>query len=136
MIISHEKKFIFIHIPRTAGTGVSKSICSCMGVDNWREFIGEPKSLIDDEPEGGGEWIGKKHIRAIDLKNEVGEEVWRSYFKFAFVRNPWDRAISVYLHSIKSSNSLVRHVWPKDSYLFNLLLVLKYEILMAKSVQQ
>lgn len=136
MIISHEKEFIFIHIPRTAGTRISKSICRCIGVDNWKEFIGEPKSLIDGETEGRGEWVGKKHIKAVDLKSKVSEEVWNSYFKFAFVRNPWDRAISVYLHSIKSSNTLISTIWPKSSYLFNLLLVLKYEVMGVRSIQQ
>jgi hypothetical protein len=32
----------------------------------------------------------------------VGDEVWRSYFKFAFDRNPWDRQISWYFYKTKS----------------------------------
>jgi hypothetical protein len=136
MIISHEKELIFIHIPRTAGTRISKSICRCIGVDNWRAFIGEPKNLVDAETEERREWIGEKHIGAIDLKSKVSEEVWESYFKFAFVRNPWDRAISVYLHSIKSSNNLISTIWPKNNHLFNLSLILKYEFLGMKPVQQ
>jgi len=35
----------------------------------------------------------------------VGEDIWRSYFKFAFDRNPWDRQISWYFYKTKSKGS-------------------------------
>ena len=39
------------------------------------------------------------------VRDYVGEEIWRSYFKFAFDRNPWDRQISWYLYKTKTKAS-------------------------------
>lgn len=36
------------------------------------------------------------HIGAADARAFLGPEVWDSYFKFAFERNPWDRVASLY----------------------------------------
>jgi len=75
-MISHEYKCIFIHISRTAGTSMEQTICG----KNWWE--------IDKNT---------KHITANKAK-ELYKDYWDSYFKFSFVRNPWDRIISCYHH--------------------------------------
>jgi len=71
-MISHEYKCIFIHIPRTAGTAIEKWICG----DDWWNIEKETKHLLASQ--------AKKIYR----------EYWDSYFKFSFVRNPWDRMVS------------------------------------------
>jgi hypothetical protein len=68
-MISHENHWIFIHIQKTGG----QSIC-CALTGNTREK--------------------HKHYFASELRELYGEEIWASYFKFAFVRNPWDRLVS------------------------------------------
>ncbi len=36
------------------------------------------------------------HMPSCEVKALVGDDVWRSYFKFCFERNPFDRVISLY----------------------------------------
>jgi len=37
---------------------------------------------------------GLQHLQASQIMLEVGEELFHSYFKFAIVRNPWDKTVS------------------------------------------
>lgn len=99
-MISHKLKFIFIHIPRTAGTAIEHLL----------EQYGEGK-LIDI---GGGVWEPdeetkkqilkvypnfnfideSKHMTALEWKN-VLKEKYKDYYKFTIVRNPYDKALSI-----------------------------------------
>jgi hypothetical protein len=71
-MISHQYQCIFIHIPRTAGSSIEQWIC---GEDWW---------LIDP---------ATKHLTAHQAKL-CYKDYWDQYYKFSFVRNPWDRMIS------------------------------------------
>ena len=68
MTINHEKKLIFIHIPKNAGTSIIKA----MGVEN----------LYMD--------------KTIEQYKEHYQEYWNDYKKFTVVRDPIDRFISAY----------------------------------------
>ena len=75
--LSHQHKFIFIHIPKTAGT----TICS-----SWEG------SLLKHICKETGV-LGGTHKSAMDLKAMFPQE-WDEYFKFTVVRNPYDRFVS------------------------------------------
>lgn len=68
MTINHEKKLIFIHIPKNAGTSIIKA----MGVEN----------LYMD--------------KSIEEYKEHYQDYWNDYKKFTSIRDPIDRFISAY----------------------------------------
>jgi hypothetical protein len=83
MLISHEHKFIFIHIGKTAGTSIEKTLCQHLDL-----------AFDQTEKSPSGEWW--KHIWARDMRQRVGGRTWEDYFTFAFVRNPYDLILSLY----------------------------------------
>lgn len=76
MIISESKKFIFIHIWKTGGTSITEILSKYKSTN--------PK--YNDLP---------KHIRTTDLKSKY-PLIFKQYYKFLFVRNPWDIQVSYY----------------------------------------
>jgi len=104
MIISHTKKFIFIHIYKTAGTSISHTLSPhSRFIEKISTYY--PSSILVKIinhffglGEMGNKWINgvHKHATAIELKNYLGEKQFKEYFKFAFVRHPMDWQVSLY----------------------------------------
>jgi hypothetical protein len=71
-MINHKHKFLFIHIPRTGGSSIESQF-------NYKE--NKEKN---------------KHWTLNDWKNILSSDIFEDYFKFTFIRNPWDIMISNY----------------------------------------
>lgn len=117
MRISHEKKFVFFAVPRTASTVLRSALDRyCELIHNRRWIDGAIPTFASSNNatvvahgqalEGGGYAYADPtnplhwHTSASTLKKyfkSAGWE-WDEYFKFGFVRNPWDHRVSNYLY--------------------------------------
>jgi chondroitin 4-sulfotransferase 11 len=88
MPISHKHKCIFVHIPKTSGT----SLEAALGMHGDVDFVGTAP-YVNQYPNFDCLFgKGLQHWTALQIKNEIKN--YDDYFKFTFVRNPWDRAVS------------------------------------------
>ncbi len=78
-IISIEKRFIFFYIPKVASTTIKKALA---------------KTLFDKIVDA------RVHTFWFDEVIDVKNGDYPDYFKFTFVRNPWDRIVSCYSDKI------------------------------------
>src|SRR6187402_3169911 len=74
-MISHKHQCIFVHIPKTAGNSINRVF--------------------------GVGWENHKDLARYHA--EIPRETFERYFKFAIVRNPWDRLLSDYNYQKKKS---------------------------------
>ena len=97
MIISHRHKFIFFAVPKTATHTIREALRQHLGPDDWEQQVlfGSQSLPI---PEIAA--LRHGHITAQELRPHLDPGIWRDYFKFGFVRNPFDRFVSVcfFLH--------------------------------------
>lgn len=131
MILSHKYRFIYIKTYKTASTSIEAALSEICGPDDvitpaseplmqhrkgaraqnyrldhpavpkrplWRRLLRRPERHY--HPSVGF----YEHMPAWRVKAYVGDDIWSSYYKFSFERNPWDRQVSWYFYKTKSKN--------------------------------
>lgn len=100
-MISHDKKFIFIHIPKCAGSSMEI-------------FFKKEVKALGWQKEQGLEYIMRKQGLAKMIN------LYPHYFTFTFVRNPFDRFFSICKHSDRARINADKKPDPEKDYNYRL----------------
>jgi hypothetical protein len=91
MIISERHKFVFVAIPKTGTHSVRRALRPQLGEQDIEQVkLFEKKQLPIPELAR----LGHGHISLLQLRPFLEPGKFESFFKFAFVRNPFDRFVS------------------------------------------
>lgn len=90
-MISDRHKFIYIHIPKTAGESIEEALLTRF----------EDSRIVSNDPD----WdILIKHDTIIEHDYSMKKPL-SDFFTFSFVRNPWDRMVSHWKYFIETKRS-------------------------------
>lgn len=83
-LISDSQKFVFVHVPKTAGTSISKVLGKYVERHNYENW-----------------YLKNDHITLSNLSKHLD---LGGYYKFAVVRNPYDLMLSLWCYKRKHPN--------------------------------
>ncbi len=109
MLISFPHRFLFIHIPKVAGMSVKAALEPVIHSPTRIVFNKVMKKCAD-----GLGWkrrfpllsIYPPHLTAMQWRDAVSQPTFDKMFKFAFVRNPWDREVSLYHYILQKPHHM------------------------------
>lgn len=105
MILSHKYKFIFVKNEKVAGTSLEIGLSKFCGDKDIITPIGQEYLRKNNNIRGQQNNNGFfNHMNVSKIKLKINKDIWNNYYKFSFVRNPWDLAVSLYFFKMKRFN--------------------------------
>lgn len=109
----NQRKIIFFHLPKTAGTSVKRALLNAFGEDKVALIYGKP--FFEEKMQA---------FMNSNMPLAIGHMPWKEdysiaiqdYVKITFLRHPVDRTVSHYLH-VKYSQSKEHDVFKNVSFL-------------------
>ena len=107
VLVSHRYKFIYIKNMKDASTSVEAFFEKyCVDPKLEDKYSGRhvanhqitQHGVIGARMTHSPRW--SPHTPAPKIKNMICDNIFNNYFKFAVVRNPWDKMVSFYWHKM------------------------------------
>jgi len=105
VIVSHRHSFIFVAVPKTGTHAVRQALREQLGADD----VEQVGLFVNKRfPWGDLAAIQHGHLSLPQVRPHLGEEAFGRYFKFAFVRNPFDRFVSYCAFMLRGGDTFAR----------------------------
>jgi len=101
VLVSHRAKFIYFKTFKTAGTSVEMGLepaCRPPGSTGFGTYYNGPAGIVAQRGQGQSGNPFRSHADARLVQRQVGLETWAAYTKIAVVRDPYEKAVSMFWH--------------------------------------
>ena len=108
-MISIQKNFLFVHVPKTGGNSIQSIL----------KDYSEDKIIVRGNQDGinsfaveNEKYKTRKHSTLSAYKAALEPQLYSRLFKFSIIRNPWDRMVSLYF----SARRRVVKEWDREAF--------------------
>lgn len=121
MLVSHAHKFIFTKTVKTASTSVEFLFEPYCLIENHQELLHSGKELISSTGIVGARGLAAQeatwynHMPLKEIHELLDESIFKRYFKFTTIRNPYSKMVSLFYYLEKRNKKrLKKGLEPQD----------------------